>query len=142
MATDRKMNRKGLVLGAVMLAAPAMLGAKAAMAEGETDAGSEMIAIERFEAGDAERGERLYLRYCRGCHGKKGRGAAHTFMPHVGNLTKKGYIEHLPDGYLYTVIAEGGEAVGKSGYMPAWKSKLSEDDIKDIVAHIRTLPTY
>jgi mono/diheme cytochrome c family protein len=107
------------------------------------DAGDfEMTTIERFEEGDAERGERLYLRYCRGCHGEKGRGAAHTFMPHVGNLTKKGYIERLPDGYLYTVIAEGGQAVGKSSYMPAWKTKLSEDDIKNIIAHIRTLPTY
>jgi len=110
--------------------------------ENDPDAAFEMIEVERFEQGDPERGERLYLRYCRGCHGEKGRGAAHTFMPHVGNLTKEGYIEHLPDGYLYTVIAEGGEAVGKSGYMPAWKSKLSDDDIKDVIAHIRTLPTY
>jgi mono/diheme cytochrome c family protein len=40
------------------------------------------------------------------------------------------------------VVAEGGEAVGKSGYMPAWRGTLSEQEIKDIIAHIRTLPTY
>ena len=69
-------------------------------------------------------------------------GGAHTFMPHVDTLTKKGYIEQMPDEYLAFVIGEGGEAAGKSAYMPAWKSKLSEQDIQDIIAHIRSLPTY
>ena len=91
---------------------------------------------------DAAHGETLFLQYCSGCHGKDGRGGAHTFMPHVDTLTKKGYIDELPDEYLALVIGEGGEAAGKSGYMPAWKSKLSEQDIKDIIAHIRSLPNY
>jgi mono/diheme cytochrome c family protein len=33
-------------------------------------------------------------------------------------------------------------AVGKNSYMPAWESTLSEQDIKDVIAHIRALPTY
>ncbi|MGI9509178.1 MAG: c-type cytochrome [Geminicoccaceae bacterium] len=98
--------------------------------------------IERFEDGDASSGAKLYKRYCRGCHGEDGRGGAHTFMPHIENLTKKGYIEHLTDGYLFLVIADGGEAVGKSSYMPAWKVKLDDQAIKDIVTHIRAMPTY
>jgi mono/diheme cytochrome c family protein len=57
-------------------------------------------------------------------------------------LTKKEYIELVPDGYLFTVIDEGGEAVGKNSYMPAWNSTLSVQDIKDVIAHIRSLPTY
>jgi len=116
----------GLLMGA---------GALAEESAGVTD-------IERFTDGDPAPGARLYKQYCRGCHGEDGRGGAHTFMPHVGNLTQRDYIEFIPDGFLYTVIAEGGEAVGKSAYMPAWKTKLSEQDIKDIIAHIRTLPTY
>lgn len=88
-------------------------------------------------AGDAERGEELYLRYCRGCHGEDGRGGAHTFMPHVSRLTQKGYIDLLPDEYLYQVITEGGAFVGKSSYMPAWKSTLSDRDVNDVIAHIR-----
>jgi mono/diheme cytochrome c family protein len=98
--------------------------------------------VERFTDGDAARGATLYQRYCRGCHGEDGRGGAHTFMPHIGNLTKKDYIEFIPDGFLFTVIAEGGVAVGKSGYMPAWRGTLSEQDIKDVIAFVRTLPTY
>ena len=92
--------------------------------------------------GDAAHGEALFTRLCAGCHGKDGRGGAHTFMPHVDTLTKKGYIDQMPDEYLAYVISEGGAAAGKSGYMPSWKSKLSEQDIADIIAHIRSLPTY
>jgi mono/diheme cytochrome c family protein len=98
--------------------------------------------VERFDEGDAKAGAKLYKRYCRGCHGEDGRGGAHTFMPHIENLTKKGYIELLPDSYLYIAIADGGEAIGKSSYMPAWKSKLSDRDVKDIIAHIRAMPTF
>jgi mono/diheme cytochrome c family protein len=98
--------------------------------------------VERFTDGDAARGAPLYKRYCSGCHGPDGRGGAQTFMPHVPNLTAKDYIEFLPDGFLFTVITEGGAAVGKSGFMPAWRGTLSEQDIKDVITFIRTLPTY
>ena len=98
--------------------------------------------VERFEDGDADAGAKLYKRYCRGCHGEDGRGGAHTFMPHIENLTKKGYIELLPDSYLYLVIAEGGEAVGKNAYMPAWNVKFSDQEIKDVIAHLRAMPTF
>lgn len=119
------------------------LAAGLALAAGVAEAAQEAPeGIERFEGGDADAGAKLYQRYCRGCHGEDGRGGAHTFMPHIGTLTKKDYIEFLPDTYLFTVIAEGGVAVGKSSYMPAWGGTLSEDEIKDIIAHIRTLPTY
>ena len=99
-------------------------------------------AVERFTDGNAAHGAPMYKRYCSGCHGADGRGGAQTFMPHIQNLTQKDYIEFLPDGYLFTVIAEGGGSVGKSSMMPAWKAALSEQDIKDIIAHIRSLPTY
>ena len=105
-------------------------------------AGTSAQDVERFVDGDAAKGAKLYKRYCRGCHGVDGRGGAHTFMPHVGNLTDKDYIELVPDSFLYEVIANGGEAVGKSAYMPAWRATLSEQDIKDVIAHVRSLPTY
>lgn len=93
-------------------------------------------------AGDVQRGEPMFLKHCAGCHGPKGRGAAKTFMPHVHTLTKKDYIELLPDEYLVQIISGGGPVVGKSSFMPAWKSALSDDDIADIVAYIRSLPLY
>lgn len=122
----------------VALGVASWLGAGAALAADD----AALEDVERFTDGDAAHGAALYKRYCRGCHGEDGRGGAHTFMPHIGNLTKKDYIEFIPDGFLFTVIAEGGAAVGKSGYMPAWRGTLSEQDIKDVIAFIRTLPTY
>ena len=93
-------------------------------------------------AADAGRGEPLYQRYCSGCHGVDGQGGAKNFMPHVGALTKKGYIDLLEDEYLAMVIAEGGEAVGKSAFMPSWKTTLSKQDIADVIEYIRRLPLY
>jgi mono/diheme cytochrome c family protein len=92
--------------------------------------------------GNAAHGEELFLRLCSGCHGPDGRGGAHSFMPHVDTLTKKGYIDQMPDEYLAYVITEGGAAAGKSAYMPSWKSKLTEQDIQDIIVHIRSLPNF
>src|SRR5579862_6978599 len=89
-------------------------------------------------AGDPKHGQELFLRYCQGCHGPDGKGGGKGFMPHVGPLARKDYIENLPDEYLAGVIAEGGAFVGKSAFMPSWKSTLSEQDIEDIVAFIRT----
>ena len=91
---------------------------------------------------DIKQGAKLYKRLCTGCHGADGRGGAHTFMPHVAKLTEKGYIDKIPDEYLELVISKGGVAVGKSSYMPAWESTLSAQDIKNIIAHIRSLPSY
>jgi mono/diheme cytochrome c family protein len=127
------------VLGtAAWLGAVAPMGAEIAVAADEAP----LEDVERFTEGNAENGAKLYKRYCSGCHGPDGRGGAHTFMPHIQNLTRRDYIEFIPDGFLFTVIAEGGVAVGKSSMMPAWKATLSEQDIKDVIAFIRTLPTY
>jgi len=93
-------------------------------------------------AGDARRGEPMYQRYCTGCHGTDGRGGGKNFMPHVGALTRKGYTDLLEDSYLEAIIAEGGEAFGKSAYMPAWKTTLSSQDIADVIAYVRTFPLY
>jgi mono/diheme cytochrome c family protein len=92
--------------------------------------------------GDAANGAGLYKRYCRGCHGVDGQGDGLVFMPHVNNLTKKGYIDQLPDQYLRHVILNGGESVGKSAYMPSFAGTLSDQQIADVIAHVRSLPTY
>ncbi|MBL8535321.1 MAG: cytochrome c, partial [Betaproteobacteria bacterium] len=39
-------------------------------------------------------------------------------------------------------IAKGGLAIGKSSYMPAWGETLSDQQIMDIIAHVRSLPLH
>ena len=89
--------------------------------------------------GDAEHGEKLYNRYCRGCHGEEGKGDGLVFMPHVNNLTKKGYIEELPDTYLLLAIQKGGPGIGKSSYMPSFETTLNMEQIRNIIGYVRSL---
>jgi mono/diheme cytochrome c family protein len=98
-----------------------------------------MLRAAAAAGGDARRGQAIFLQDCQGCHGPDGRGGGKGFMPHVGPLARKGYIETLPDDYLADVIAEGGAAAGKSAFMPSWKNTLTPQDITDVVAFIRTL---
>lgn len=104
--------------------------------------GGLVLAPAVASAGDAAAGAKVYKRYCRGCHGVDGRGGAHTFMPHIHNLTKRGYIDLRPDEVLETIIREGGEAHGMSSYMPAWAGTLTDAQISDVVAHIRTFSLH
>jgi mono/diheme cytochrome c family protein len=100
-----------------------------------------LAAMPAFAA-DPKRGEPMFQRYCSGCHGVDGRGGGKNFMPHVGALTRKGHTELLDDDYLALIITNGGEAFGKSAYMPAFKTALSPGDIADVIAYVRTFPLY
>lgn len=50
----------------------------------------------------------------------------------------------LSDKHLFDIISKGGSAVDKSPFMPAWGSQLKEKQIREIIAHIRSLavPPY
>lgn len=90
--------------------------------------------------GDVERGAALYVQRCAECHGPDGK--AETIVMHMDVQPKDqsdpAYMKTLPDEYLYLAICRGGEAVGKNFVMPAWGDILSDQDIKDLVAQIRT----
>jgi mono/diheme cytochrome c family protein len=98
------------------------------------------VTAQNRSPGDVSKGRDIFLRYCSGCHGEDGRGEAKTFRPNVGNLAIKQLMDELSDEYLFTVIQKGGAAVGKNAAMPAWSAQLGDDDIRDVVAFVRTLP--
>ena len=90
---------------------------------------------------DLAKAKQTYDQMCAGCHGSRGDGGeGHRggFSPHVGTLANKAYMEQLPDDYLFLIIKKGGAYMGKIATMPAWEKRLSDDEIRDIVAHIRT----
>jgi mono/diheme cytochrome c family protein len=91
-------------------------------------------------ADGAPNGQTLFDRMCAGCHGNRGDGGTgHRggFSPHVGTLADKEYMASVTDEYLVFVIKKGGAAVGKMATMPAWEKRLSDEEIRSIVAHIR-----
>ncbi len=88
----------------------------------------------------APNGQTLFKRMCAGCHGNRGDGGTgHRggFSPHVTTLADKEYMESVTDEYLVLVIKKGGAAMGKMATMPAWEKRLSDEEIRSIVAHIR-----
>jgi len=90
--------------------------------------------------GDAERGAALHLQHCAACHGVDGSGDAivmHMDVP-PKDQSDPVYMKTLPDEFLYLAVCKGGEAVGRNFIMPAWGDLLSDQDIKDLVAQMRT----
>lgn len=56
-------------------------------------------------------------------------------MPNLGEVVPQRSYE-----YLAHVIRDGGEAVGLTRFMPAFGFNMSEQDIQDVVAYLRSLP--
>ena len=90
---------------------------------------------------DSRTGKEIFEQMCAGCHGTRGDGGeGHSggFSPVITTLANKEYMSQVPDDYLVLVIKKGGAYMGKIAAMPAWETRLSDDDIRRIVAYIRT----
>lgn len=94
-------------------------------------------------AGDPERGEPLYQRYCAVCHGAVGQGdgpnASFLDDDQPRDLADPRYMGGRRDEQLFRVIAEGGQAIQGSRFMPPWGRTLTPSQIWDLVAFIRAL---
>ncbi|MEM2591097.1 MAG: c-type cytochrome [Thermofilaceae archaeon] len=75
--------------------------------------------------------EEFYAANCALCHGNDGRGGANP-VP-VPDFTSPAWQKERTDQELIEVISNG------KGLMPAWKGKLTESQIKALVAFIRKL---
>ena len=87
-------------------------------------------------------GKKLYLTYCFTCHGTRGAGdgyAASIQPTKPRNLTEDVYMSGRTDQQLFDVISGGGTAVHKSMTMPYWRESLTQGQIWDLVAYVRTL---
>ncbi|MGH7414123.1 MAG: c-type cytochrome [Candidatus Rokuibacteriota bacterium] len=85
-------------------------------------------------------GQRLYLANCATCHGADGRGSwrATIFLMRPGDLADPRMDGHS-DEYLFALIKNGGATIGKPG-MPSFGYHLKDDEIRDLVRYLRTLP--
>lgn len=100
-----------------------------------------IVPLTAMSQTDPVTGKEIFEQMCAGCHGTRGDGGAGQksgFVPRVPTLANKQYMDSVPDDYLVMIIKKGGEYMGKMASMPAWEKRLSEQQIRDIVAHIRT----
>jgi mono/diheme cytochrome c family protein len=96
---------------------------------------------------DAKAGKADYQIYCASCHGEAGEGdgpVAQALNPKPARHSDGAYMNPLTDDYLFKVIKFGGASVGKSAMMAPLGGSLSDQQIRNIIAFIRTLadPPY
>ena len=96
-------------------------------------------------AGNAAKGEKLFGKYCAGCHGAKGEGSHGTgvtfsrprdfpIMPPA--LRNPGYLASVSDAQIKNTLIQGREGTP----MVAFKQRgLSDRDLNDVVAFVRSL---
>lgn len=82
------------------------------------------------------RGAELYSQHCQSCHGGPTEGSPTDFPP-VHNA--QGHTWHHGDCELIRWTMEGKPSFDATGTtMPAFSDRLSEDDVRAILAHIKT----
>lgn len=87
------------------------------------------------------RGARLYQLNCAKCHGKNAEGTPNwrktgdDGMHPPPPLNGTGHTWHHPTKVLVNLIKNGTAKIG--GKMPAWKDKLSDQQINDILTWVK-----
>ncbi len=92
--------------------------------------------------GDAARGEPLFARRCKVCHGPEGKGdgsLAAGLDPPPGDLTDGARMARWSDRRLYELLRDGGPAMGLSPRMIAWGKLATDQELRDMAAFVRTL---
>jgi mono/diheme cytochrome c family protein len=85
--------------------------------------------------GDPVSGREIYVNTCFRCHGIDGKGALGiNLVPPPADLSSPA-VQNRLDGTLFRRIHEGKPNTA----MGAWKHALSDDEIWDVLAYVRTL---
>lgn len=96
------------------------------------------------------RGQAVYDKNCLECHGVSGKGQPGDWRIRDADgryppppLDDSAHAWHHPTAVLMEAIRDGSP--GGQGNMPAWKGKLSEQEMQDTVVYIKSLwsdPVY
>lgn len=95
-----------------------------------------------YFAEQAERGKTVFAANCAACHGNNAEATPHWKTPNSSGhyppppLNGSAHAWHHPLSVLGRTIYNGGAPVG--GQMPAFKNRLSETDIIDVIAHFQS----
>jgi mono/diheme cytochrome c family protein len=110
---------------------------------GQTE-GSETLVERELDPAQVARGKTVYEKYCLECHGVGGQGQPGDWRLRDANghfppppLDDSAHAWHHPTAQLLEVIREGSPQ--GQGKMPAWKGTLSEAEMQDVVAYIKSL---
>lgn len=136
-------SRAGLWRAAAFAAATLVVSATGAV-WAETDKAAEHAraagALLPRDSRDAAvfRGGLVYANYCVTCHGINADGngrAARLHTPRPANLRST----DKNDAYIGLIVRKGGESLGRSPGMPPWAEELTDEQIGDVVAFVRSV---
>ncbi|MBI1940748.1 MAG: cytochrome c [Acidobacteria bacterium] len=88
-------------------------------------------AAPTFQAAEEPDGKRLYMKRCVMCHGRDGKGFAAIKSQ---DFTDPKWQAAVKDEELFDITKNGK----KGTHMPAFGDKLKDDEIRAVVAHLRT----
>lgn len=104
----------------------------------------EVVIERKLDLGQVARGKAVYEKFCLECHGAGGKGQPGDWRIRDADgryppppLDSSAHAWHHPTAVLLEVIREGSP--DGQGNMPAWKGKLSEQEMQDVVAYIKSL---
>lgn len=101
---------------------------------------SKQIDAQPRSQGDQRLGKFWFDQICATCHGPNGDGyAAGGTGTAIG---KAGFLNKASDGFIRTTIKKGRSNTRMIGYEgPAALAALSDADVNDIIAYLRTVPS-
>ncbi|MDP6625374.1 MAG: cytochrome c [Nitrospinota bacterium] len=91
---------------------------------------------------EEKHGKELYEYYCALCHGTTGEGdGVHSFNLKTppAKHTDATHMAALSDAQIRKVIKEGGSTFDRSPQMPRWGGVLTDKEVSNLTAFIRTL---
>ncbi len=122
---------------------PAKLGAASDTLRSPDSASTVAVATpEVVLTYEQRQGKYLYREYCMVCHGEEGKGDgfnAFNLDPRPRDFTDSTYMNALGDRQALATVIGGGRSVNKSPLMPAYGWTLKKDEIRYVVAYVKTL---
>jgi cytochrome c oxidase cbb3-type subunit 3 len=94
------------------------------------------------QGADLDAGKSTFSQKCSKCHGDSGKGdgkVAVKMKLKMADYTNKTEMAKLTDEYLKEITLKGGKALKKDPKMPAYDQKLTEAEIDNTLAYIRSL---
>jgi mono/diheme cytochrome c family protein len=130
----------GLALTLAVASAVAFSWVEPARAQPGPASKSSQGALLPKDSNDAAtfRGGLVFANYCVTCHGMNADGngrAAKLYNPRPANLR----MSDKNDAYYGLIIRKGGAMLGRSEFMPAWDAELTDEQIGDLVAYLRSI---